>query len=50
MARITRVKIVITIIGMIAAIFGCLGFTGGISVMIISVYLIAVVAQGENNV
>ena len=55
-------KIIITIIGMIAAILGCLGFiigtfggsptilTGGIVVMIISVYLIAIVAQGDKNV
>lgn len=54
-------KIVITIIGMIAAILGCLGFiigafggsptilTGGIGVMTISVYLIAIVAQGDKN-
>ena len=57
-----EVKIIITIIGMIAAILGCLGFiigtfggsptilTGGIVVMIISVYLIAIVAQGDKNV
>ena len=55
-------KIIITIIGMITAILGCLGFiigafggspsilAGGIVVMTISVYLIAIVAQGDKNV
>ena len=54
-------KIIITIIGMVAAIIGCLGFilgafggspsilAGGIVVMTISVYLIAIVAQGDKN-
>lgn len=54
-------KIIITIIGMVAAIIGCFGFiigafggspsilAGGLVVMTISVYLIAVIAQGDNN-
>ena len=54
-------KIIITIIGMIAAILGCLGFVigafggspsilaGGIVVMTISIYLIAIVAQGDKK-
>ena len=55
-------KVLIILIGLICAVLGCLGFVigafggspsilvGGMVVMIISVYLIAVVAQGDKNV
>ena len=54
-------KVLIILIGLICAVLGCLGFVigafggspsilvGGMVVMIISVYLIAIVAQGDKN-
>ena len=61
-SKVFSMKTLLLILGSILAVAGCLGFVigafggspsilaGGIVVMTISVYLIAIVAQGDKNV